>query len=120
MPAPVVVVHDDPIIRETAIQALQAAGFEAVAFDDPMRALAAVEKDSSARVLVSRINFGPGKLNGPALWRMLKFKRSPGLPITALYVDAQKNAPHVDNDEFLPLPLDAVRLVGAVQRLLAG
>lgn len=40
-----------------------------------MAALDAVEKDSNLRVLVTRMSFGPDKLNGLALFRMLDHKR---------------------------------------------
>ena len=75
MPAPVIVAHDDKATRELAVAALIAAGLTAVGFHDLMAALDAVEDDSRVRVLVARIDFGAGKLNGVALARMLKLKR---------------------------------------------
>lgn len=67
MPAPVVVVDHDRQTREAALVALRAAGLQVAAFDDPIVALGAIEKDSRACVLVSRIDFGPAKLHGVAL-----------------------------------------------------
>ena len=71
MPAPVIVAHDDKATRELAVAALIAAGLAAVGFHDLMAALDAVADD----VLVARIDFGAGKLNGVTLARMLKLKR---------------------------------------------
>jgi DNA-binding NtrC family response regulator len=54
MPAPIIVVHDELATRELAVNALRAAGLHAVGFDEPMKALAAVESDTSVRVLIMR------------------------------------------------------------------
>lgn len=75
MPASVIVVHDDPGTRELAVSTLCAAGLKAVGFDDPLAALDTIEADARVRVLVTRVDFGPGKLNGPALALMLQHKR---------------------------------------------
>ena len=40
-----------------------------------MSALDAIESDTLLRVLVTRVDFGPGKLNGVALARMIRHKR---------------------------------------------
>jgi hypothetical protein len=75
MPAPVVVAHDDEATCKLVVAALIAAGLTAVGFHDLMAPLDAVEEDSRVRVLVTRIDFGAGKLNGVAFARMLKLKR---------------------------------------------
>src|SRR5690242_12578233 len=74
MPAPVIVVHNEADARELAVVALQAAGHEVADFADPMQALKAVRASGRARILVTRIDFGPGWLNG-APWRR-RFRRS--------------------------------------------
>jgi DNA-binding NtrC family response regulator len=75
MPATVLVIHDEPSACKLIIGPLQAAGQDVVGFGDPMTALDAVLIDSRVRVLVTRVNFGPGKLNGVNLSLMLKVKR---------------------------------------------
>ncbi len=75
MPAAVLVVHDEPDTRELAVTALRAAFLDVIGFDDPMAALNAIEDDTRVRVLVTRVAFGPGKLNGVALARMVRVKR---------------------------------------------
>lgn len=116
MPAPIIVVHNKPDIRELAVSALCAAGLPAVGFDSPLKALAAIEANSRARVLVTRVNFGPGNLNGAALVMMLKYKLA---AIKAVFLAREENRIYVDGaGEFLPLPLKPPVLVDTVARLL--
>jgi DNA-binding NtrC family response regulator len=118
MPAPIVVVHDELGTRELAVTALCAAGSEAVGFDDPMKALAAVEAAISVRVLITRVDFGPGNLNGAALARMLRHKRQ---GFRTVFVALPGNSVHVEGEgELLPMPLDAPALVETVSRLLTA
>ena len=116
MPAPVIVVHDEMETRELAVSALRAAGFQAAGFDDPMKALPVVEADTRVRVLVTRVDFGPGKLNGAALARMLRYKRQ---SLRAVFVALPENRVHAESEgEFVPMPLDAHILIETVARLL--
>jgi DNA-binding NtrC family response regulator len=113
MPALVLVAHDDTATRELAVAALNAAGVTAVGFHDPMAALDAIEEeDCLVRVLVTRVDFGAGRLNGVALTRMVKSKR-PGVQI--LFLALPENRKHAEGiGEFLPMPLDPYLLVDAV------
>jgi DNA-binding NtrC family response regulator len=119
MPAPVLVAHDDKATRDLAVATLGAAGIETVGFDDPIAALDAIETNSRVRVLVTRVDFGSGKLNGVALARMLRVKR-PGAKV--LFVALPSNAHHAEGvGEFLPMPLEQpVLLVDAVSRMLVS
>jgi DNA-binding NtrC family response regulator len=102
MPAPIIVVHDEPGTRELAVNALCAAGLQTVGFNDPLNALEAVEADTRVRVLVTRVDFGPGKLNGAALARMLRYKRP---HIKTVFVARPENRVHAESEgEFLPIP----------------
>jgi hypothetical protein len=74
MPAAVIVVHNERNTRELVELSLRAAFLEAVGFDDPIKALDAMEASSRVRVLVTRVDFGPGKPNGIALARMVRVK----------------------------------------------
>jgi DNA-binding NtrC family response regulator len=104
MPAAVLVVHDEQSTRELAVSALREAFLEAVGFADPMAALDAIEADPRVRVLVTRVVFGPGKLNGVALARMVRVKR-PGIKV--VFVAREENAHHTtDLGVFLPRPLN--------------
>jgi DNA-binding NtrC family response regulator len=118
MPAPVLVVHDDDDIREQAVAILTAADLFAVGFADPVAALNAVEADSGVRVLVTLVDFGLGKLNGPALARMLRMKR---LGVNVVFVALPSHQEHTEGlGEFMPMPLDPYALVDVVGRLLAA
>ena len=118
MPAPVIVVHDEPATRELAVDTLCAAGLQAIGIDDPMKALAAIETDTRMRVLVTRVDFGPGRLNGTALARMLRYKRQ---AFRTVFVALPENRMHAETDgEFIPMPLNAPILVETVARLLTA
>jgi DNA-binding NtrC family response regulator len=118
MPAPVLVVHEDPDTRELALIALRAAGHEAVAFANPMIALDAIEAeaDSRIRILVTSATFPASKPNGVSLGRMVRVKRS-GTKI--VFIAALEDHPFTDGvGEALPLALDPQALVDAVERML--
>ena len=119
MPVPVLVAHDDKETRDLALAALSAAGLEAVGFEDPIAALDAIETNSRVRVLVTRVDFGSGKLNGVALARMLRVKR-PGAKI--LFLALPSNAHHTEGEGvFLPMPLvEPHLLVEMVSKLLVS
>jgi DNA-binding NtrC family response regulator len=116
MPAPVLVVHDEIGTRELALEALRAGGLEAVGFSDPMHALDAIEADSRVRVLVTRIDFGEGRLNGLALARMLLVKRFDVKTVFIARPEYEKFAEGVG--EFLTFPLNPYHLVDVVARML--
>jgi DNA-binding NtrC family response regulator len=116
MPAAVLVVHDEQTIRELAVLALRTAFLEAVGFDDPIKALDAIEASSRVRVLVTRVTFAPGKPHGIALARMVRTKR-PGTKV--VFVAREEHAPHAEGlGVFLPSPLNPDILVATVSRLL--
>ena len=116
MPAVVLVVHDEQNTRELAVSALRAAFFEAIGFADPMAALDAIEAEPRVRVLVTRVMFGPDKLNGVALARMVRLKR-PGTKV--VFVALEEYAPHTEGlGVFLPMPLNPDTFVATVGRLL--
>jgi DNA-binding NtrC family response regulator len=117
MPAPVLVVHDESDTREEMLAALRAAGHDSIGYHDPMLALDAIESDTRVRVLVARVDFGPGKLNGDALARMVRHKRP---SVKAVFVGRPENGRYVQGaGEFLPHPVDLQALVEAVARHLA-
>lgn len=116
MPAPVIVVHPDFSTRDLALTTLRAAGIEAAGFEDPIVALGTVEADGRSRVLVTAVNFGPGKLNGAALVRMLKYKRR---GIKAVFLTAPEHVEHIAGDGLTLLePADPLMLLDAVAQLL--
>jgi len=116
MPAAVLVVHDDRDTRALAVATLRAAFLEPVGFDDPMVALDAIEASSRVRILVTRVAFGPSKLNGVALARKIRLKR-PNTKV--VFVAREENEPYTEGlGVFLPMPLNPDHLVATVSSLL--
>ena len=77
----------------------------------------AIEASSRVRVLVTRAAFGPGKLNGIALARIIRLKR-PNTKV--VFVAREENAPYTEGlGVFLPMPLNPDVLVATVSRLLS-
>jgi DNA-binding NtrC family response regulator len=116
MPAPVVVVHQQLETLNMLMATIRAAGFEVTGFADPLKALDAIENGSRARVLVTRLDFGPGKLNGIALARMLRHK---GLGVEVVFVGRADKARYLDSTEaFVPHPVDPEAVADAVRQAL--
>ena len=93
MPARIAIVLNEPEIAEEAASALRAQGQEALALVDPMTALEALEGAERIEVLVTCLDFAPGKPNGIALGRMARLKR-PGIRV--LFVGAADLKEHVE------------------------
>ena len=111
--AQIVVVLDQPAPLEDMAIALRGAGHVVMAFADPLAAMPAL---ASARVLVTRVNFAPGKPHGIALAQMAKVK-NPGIKV--LFTASSKyEAEAQELGEFLPLPVSMSDLVSTVGRLL--
>ena len=118
MPAPVVVVHQQLETQRLLISRVRAAGYEVAGFADPIKALDAIETGSRARVLVTRLDFGPGKLNGIALARMIRHK---GLGLEVVFVGRADKARYLDSTEaFVPHPVDLDAVADAVRRVLGA
>ena len=116
MPARVAVVHDEIDFLATAVSALQLAGYEVADFTDPLAALAALEQARQIDLLITRIDFGVGKLHGIALARMARSKR-PAVKVlfTALPEFA---APAAEEGEFMPMPVEVPELLAKADHLL--
>jgi DNA-binding NtrC family response regulator len=116
VPARIVMVHDDEAFLTAAASALTAAGYDAALFSDPMAALDVLIEVRTAELLITRIEFGPGKPNGVALARIARVKR-PGIKI--LFTASPEHAEHAAGlGMFLPMPVDPGDLMGAVGQLL--
>jgi DNA-binding NtrC family response regulator len=116
MPAPVLVICDQSDIRDGCLSALRRAGHEVLGFDNATTALDAIEAGSKARVAVTRIDFGDGKLNGVAFARMLRLKRP---NVRVVFLGQPEKQVYTDGlGDFLPKPLDPQALVDAVGHAL--
>lgn len=116
MPAPIVVVHDDPEFLESIMAALRSGGYHAVAFADSISAISALEHPVQTEILITRVRFPSGTPNGVALARMARIKR-PGVKV--LFTSFPEVQPHIDAlGEFLPRPFSTDELLETVSRML--
>jgi DNA-binding NtrC family response regulator len=116
MTACIFIVHDDSAFSEEARSALESAGHSVTIYDDPMVALDALETAQQIKLLITRANFGSGKLNGIALARMARYKR-PGIRV--IFTAVPQHESHAWGlGEFLPAPVHVNDIVEAVDRLL--
>jgi DNA-binding NtrC family response regulator len=116
MPARVVVVHDEPRFVNEVVAALNLADHQVAAFTDPLAAWDALAAARLTEVLITRVQFPPGKSNGLALTRMARANR-PDIQVilTALPEFARECE---DEGVFLPLPVPVADVVKTVELLL--
>jgi DNA-binding NtrC family response regulator len=118
MPARIVVVHDDEKFTAQLATALRSCGHDVVTFPDPLAAWSALEAAKLIEVLVTRMEYAPGKSNGLALARMARSKRP---QIKVLFTAFPEYANHADDlGEFLPMPVSVEDVIEAICRLLDG
>jgi DNA-binding NtrC family response regulator len=116
MPARVVVVHDEPGFADQLAGALRLAGLDVATFVDPMVALDALEAASVIKVLITRVEFPPGKPNGVALARMTRIKRP---DVRVVFTADPEFAAYADGlGVFVPAPINTGDVVDIVGRLL--
>jgi len=116
MPARIVVVHDDPAYVDELARLLRRDGHDVATFPDPLAAWDALEAAKRTEVLVTRVEFAPGRSNGLALARMARSKRR---QIRVLITALPEHA--LDAGElgtFLPLPVDGAGVAQVVTSLL--
>ena len=121
MPAHVVVVLVEQQAREAAVQALRAAAIDVAAFAEPIAALDAIRQDSRARLVVCQTDFGPDRLNGIALLRMLRHKQllmTGKSSLLAVLCGRPDEREHIDETDVLCMTLDPPTIVAAVKTLL--
>ena len=116
MPARIVVVHDDPTFREPLVASLQASGHEVASFVDTSAAWDALEAAQRIEILVTRINFGPGKPHGIALALSARLRR-PGVRVLIVArPDYAEDAAGIGL--FLPYPVTVPQVAETVERML--
>jgi DNA-binding response OmpR family regulator len=116
MPARVVVVLDEPGFADETASALRAQGHDAFALVDPMTALELLERAERLELLVTCLDFAPGKPNGIALGRMARLKK-PGIHV--LFVGSADLEKHTEGlGTLLTFPVTVPQLVGGVLRML--
>src|SRR5271170_3171663 len=118
MPARVVVVHDDTELVEKLSSLLEQEGHDVATFPDPLAAWDALEAAARTEVLVTRVEFAPGRSNGVALASMARFKRP---QIQVLFVALPEYAEAVEGiGTFMALPVSSEVIAKAINRLLVS
>lgn len=118
VPARIVLVNDDETFLIAATSALKEVWRDVAAFSDPMAALGVLIDARTAGLLITRVEFAPGKPNGVALARMARAKRP---DIKVLFTALAKYAEHaVGLGAFLPMPVDLADLTETTARLLGA
>jgi CheY-like chemotaxis protein len=69
------IVNDEPYFADEVASILRPGEDNVATFADPAAALDALESGERIELLVSCVDFGPGKLNGMALARMARARR---------------------------------------------
>ena len=111
MPAHIVIVHTDAAFLEAVCAALSATGKSVCGYSDAMQALDALEGATTIEVLVTRVDFGEGKLNGVALARMAQLRRP---EVKVLFIARTENQEYTTGvGDLLTVP----DVVAAVDRL---
>ena len=116
MPARVITVLNEPGFADTTASALRAQGHDALPLADPMAALELSEMVERLELLVTSLDFAPGKPNGIALGRMARLKR-PGIRV--LFVGPADLEKHTEGlGTFLTSPVTVPEVVEGVLRML--
>ena len=114
---PAHIVYTDAAFLEAVCAALSASGKSVSGYSDAMQALDALEGATTTDVLVTRVDFGRGTLNGVALARMAQFRRP---EVKVLFVARTENKEYTRGvGEALTAPAAVPDIVAAVDRLLA-
>ncbi len=119
-PLPILIVEDDPDLREALVDTLELSGYAAHAAADAEQALAWLEKGKPGLVL-SDVQM-PG-MDGHALLRTLK-ARWPEVPVLLMtaygQIDLAVRAMREGAADYLPKPFEPDRLLAAVARYYRG
>jgi DNA-binding NtrC family response regulator len=116
VPARIVVVYADTEFSEELATRLRTEGHDVATFPDPLAAWDALEAAKLTEVLVTRVEFPPGRSNGVSLALMARSKR-PGIRV--LFLALPKYAEAIEGvGTLLALPVSVEEAAEAVKRLL--
>jgi DNA-binding NtrC family response regulator len=116
MSARVVIVHDDRGFLDPLASALRRAGHSVAGFSDPMAALTALDAPEKIALLITGVQFPPGKPNGVALACMARSKRR---KIQVIFTARAEFAEYSEGlGTFIAVPVDLAEVVATVGRLL--
>jgi DNA-binding NtrC family response regulator len=117
MPAKIVIAHDDPTFRDRLVASLKASGHDVAAFNDAAAAWDALAAAERIEILVTRVDFSPGKPHGIALAHSARMRRPTIRVLIVARPEYAEDAAGVGL--FLPYPVDVPTVAEAVVRMLA-
>jgi len=118
MPATIVLVHEDAAFRAAVSHELRQKGLDDVAeYADALAAMDALAEARRIELLITAIDFGPGRSNGGSLVRMVRSRKS---SVAAILVGNPEHYPLVEDlgicvppeiepSELIPLALEQLR-----------
>lgn len=116
----VLVVEDDPAVREYGATLLLSLGYDVIEAPDGPSALEILQKDDTVELLFSDVVM-PGGMHGPELARRGRELR-PDLKVvlTSGYPQDDQNSIDLGSDELLPKPYTSAQLSTIIRRVLDG
>ena len=112
----VLVVENDPLVRATAVDVLEEAGFEVIEAPSADYAVVVLEKRPDVRVVFTDVEM-PGKLDGIQLARIVQHRfRGAGIVVGSGGARPQSSELSPDAT-FLAKPYAAAALVDAIRKL---
>jgi hypothetical protein len=118
IPARVVVVHDEPSFLDPLVASLRAAGHDVTAFADPVLAWDALKFPGEVQILVTRVQFEPGKPHGVALAR---WARCNCPNVRVLFVALPEFGADIEGlGVLLPRPVSVAEVAEAVGRMMSN
>jgi two-component system sensor histidine kinase RpfC len=119
----IVVADDNPTNREVVGKILERSGHTAILVNDGEQALDAIERESPELVILDRNMPGVSGIEALQALRLMTRGRE-RLPVIMLSADvtpeAKREALEAGADAFLPKPVEAMRLLDEIQRLVAA
>ena len=110
------IVHDEPDFVDEVASILKSGEDDVATYANPAAALDALESAERIELLVSCVDFGPGKLNGVALARMARARRP---EIDVLLIGPLELAQDAGGlGHFLREPVSPWELMTTIERLL--
>lgn len=113
----VLVVEDESILRMSAVEMVEEAGFEAIAASDADEAIHILESRNDIRAVFTDVHM-PGSMDGI---RLAKVIRNRWPPVALIVTSGQTNVPESDlptGGRFLRKPYAPVQIESALRQLI--
>jgi CheY-like chemotaxis protein len=114
----ILVVEDEPLVKDSIVLELEEAGFEVVAANSGDEASYILPKMRRIDLLITDIRM-PGRVNGWALADMARCRR-PNLPVLYTSGYTPQHGREVEDSIFLPKPYRVSEILNAIEKLTSG